>query len=245
MSGLFRFTQDGTHVRYVSHRGFQPLAPENSLPAFEYAGQFQQWAIETDVRFTKDGEAVCIHDDTTDRTFGTSGRISEMTWQELSNLTICQGNRLSCFPPEHLKIPKFSEYLAICRKYGSIPFIEPKTGDVGHILDIVRKSGFEENEIILSSTDLELLVSARKIAPRLFIHWIFARTKELSILSSLGNAGLSWNESDPDRCAPEWVAAAHEQGLYVCLRAGDTWAQVQTMLCLGLDYIPTNQMHNT
>jgi len=36
-------------VRYISHRGFMPLAPENSLAGFEYAGLLSQWAIETDV----------------------------------------------------------------------------------------------------------------------------------------------------------------------------------------------------
>jgi len=39
--------------RYISHRGFTPLAPENSLPSFYYAGLLGQWAIETDVHIMK------------------------------------------------------------------------------------------------------------------------------------------------------------------------------------------------
>lgn len=52
MNKLFSTPQTLSHPRYVSHRGFQPMAPANSLPSFEYAGYLRQWAIETDVHFT-------------------------------------------------------------------------------------------------------------------------------------------------------------------------------------------------
>ena len=42
-------------THFISHRGFTPLAPENSLPSFYYAGLLGQWAIETDLHITKDG----------------------------------------------------------------------------------------------------------------------------------------------------------------------------------------------
>ena len=45
-------------THFISHRGFTPLAPENSLPSFYYAGLLGQWAIETDVHMTRDGEIV-------------------------------------------------------------------------------------------------------------------------------------------------------------------------------------------
>ena len=37
MSKLFDVAQTARYPRFVSHRGFQPLAPANSLPSFEYA----------------------------------------------------------------------------------------------------------------------------------------------------------------------------------------------------------------
>ena len=54
---------------YISHRGFRPLAPDNSLPGFEYAGILKQWAIETDVHISADGILVCNHDLTVDATY--------------------------------------------------------------------------------------------------------------------------------------------------------------------------------
>ena len=109
-------------VKYISHRGFQPLAPENSLPSFEYAGLLGQWAIETDVHVTLDGQLVCCHDERVERTFDGEGRIEEMTWAELSALRMNRGNRLSCLSDEERRMPLFSEYLAVCRRWGSVPF---------------------------------------------------------------------------------------------------------------------------
>ena len=91
MNKLFSTPQTLSHPRYVSHRGFQPMAPANSLPSFEYAGYLRQWAIETDVHFTRDGVAVCCHNDTVDATFDGTGAIREMGWAELSRLRMSQG----------------------------------------------------------------------------------------------------------------------------------------------------------
>jgi len=117
--------------RFISHRGYQPMAPANSLPGFAYAGLLGQWAIETDVQRTRDGVLVCCHDASVDSTFNGNGVIAEMTWDELARLRICQGNRRECIPQEQLRMPLFAEYLSICRRAGSIPFVELKTDGGG------------------------------------------------------------------------------------------------------------------
>lgn len=40
---LFSRSQSKEYVRYISHRGFQPLAPANSLPSFAYAGALHHY----------------------------------------------------------------------------------------------------------------------------------------------------------------------------------------------------------
>ena len=51
----------------ISHRGLSGEAPENTIPAFELAGQANVWGIETDVYEIADGTFVCFHDTTVDR----------------------------------------------------------------------------------------------------------------------------------------------------------------------------------
>ena len=80
------FDKPGLH--YISHCGFRPLAPDNSLPGFEYAGILKQWAIETDVHMSADGVLVCNHNATVDASYDGNGSIREMTWSELSRLRL-------------------------------------------------------------------------------------------------------------------------------------------------------------
>ncbi len=71
----------------VAHRGGSLLAPENTMAAFSSATD-DWWAdmLEMDVRLTRDGHVVVIHDDSVDRTTDGSGKVSEMTLEEIKDL---------------------------------------------------------------------------------------------------------------------------------------------------------------
>lgn len=243
MKNLFSQPHTLENVRYVSHRGFQPMAPANSLASFTYAGYLHQWAIETDVHMTRDGVLVCCHNDTVDATFDGEGVIRDMTWAELSKMRMDQGNRLACLSDEEKRMPLFSEYLAICKRFGSIPFIEMKTNDAEIVVKAVHDAGLEEEGVIISAIGLEKIENVRRYTDKIFAHLIFAKEEELDTLVKLGNAGLSWSIKDPFECPPEKIAMAHDRGLKVCLRAGDSVEYVRKMIELGLDYIPSNCMH--
>jgi glycerophosphoryl diester phosphodiesterase len=68
----------------VAHRGGAGLAPENTLLAFRLATD-TWWAdmLEMDARLTRDGHVVVIHDPTVDRTTNGSGRVADMTLDEI------------------------------------------------------------------------------------------------------------------------------------------------------------------
>lgn len=70
----------------IAHRGFSGRYPENTLRAFKEALRLRVDAIETDVRSTKDGALVIIHDDTVDRTTDGSGYVKDLTLDEISKL---------------------------------------------------------------------------------------------------------------------------------------------------------------
>lgn len=71
----------------VAHRGGAKLAPENTLEAFEQG--VAEWGadmLEMDVRLTRDGQVVVIHDATLDRTTSGSGPVVEHTLDDIRAL---------------------------------------------------------------------------------------------------------------------------------------------------------------
>ncbi len=69
-----------------AHRGGAQIAPENTLAAFERAHALGVDGFELDVRLSRDGEVMVIHDADVDRTTNGSGKVSAMTSAELRAL---------------------------------------------------------------------------------------------------------------------------------------------------------------
>jgi glycerophosphoryl diester phosphodiesterase len=71
-----------------AHRGGASDAPENTMPAFQYAIDLGYRYIETDVQVTSDGVLVAFHDDDLRRTCGRPGKISALPWSEVSTARV-------------------------------------------------------------------------------------------------------------------------------------------------------------
>ncbi len=73
-------------VGVCAHRGDNRCAPENTVPAFKLAVEKGAHQIEFDVRRSKDGRLVVIHDATLDRTTNGTGPVASRTFAELRRL---------------------------------------------------------------------------------------------------------------------------------------------------------------
>jgi len=83
---FFEPVQPPRAVQIMAHRGMHMLAPENSLAAILACGaDYIEWA-EIDVRLTKDGRHVIVHDDSVDRCSDGKGKVAELTLEELQKL---------------------------------------------------------------------------------------------------------------------------------------------------------------
>src|ERR1044071_2069483 len=74
------------HPFVVAHRGASADLPEHTLAAYERALQEGADGVECDVRLTRDGHLVCVHDRRVDRTSTGSGLVSEMSLAQLRDL---------------------------------------------------------------------------------------------------------------------------------------------------------------
>lgn len=78
--------QSKENIYVAAHRGDCARFPENTMPAFRAAIEAGVDQVETDVRVTKDGELVLIHDATVDRTTNGTGKVCDYTLAELKAL---------------------------------------------------------------------------------------------------------------------------------------------------------------
>jgi glycerophosphoryl diester phosphodiesterase len=73
-------------MRIIAHRGASAEAPENTMEALRLAWRQGADGAEIDVRVTRDGEVVLLHDAGTRRTAGCDGVVARRTWRWLAGL---------------------------------------------------------------------------------------------------------------------------------------------------------------
>src|SRR5579875_1050385 len=74
------------HPFVVAHRGASADRPEHTLAAYDLALKEGADGVECDVRLTRDGHLVCVHDRRLDRTSTGVGLVSTMTLAQLREL---------------------------------------------------------------------------------------------------------------------------------------------------------------
>lgn len=140
-----------TNINSINHRGYNTIAPENTLPAYRLSRKKGFRIVETDVCFTSDGVAVLLHDTTINRTARNADgteisetiNIADITYEQA--LTYDFGIwKSSDFAGT--KIPTFEEFLILCRNLGLHPYIEVKVGtqaQIESLVDMVRDCGMK------------------------------------------------------------------------------------------------------
>lgn len=75
----------------AAHRGDWRNAPENSVKGFQLAAAMGVDMVEVDLKKTKDGEIVIMHDETIDRTTNGKGRPADYTLAEIQKFRLKNG----------------------------------------------------------------------------------------------------------------------------------------------------------
>ncbi len=75
----------------MGHRGARAVVPENSFEGFTWAINQGVPAVELDVRLTRDGVLVCVHDETLAAYGGPADPISRMDAEEVARVRLSTG----------------------------------------------------------------------------------------------------------------------------------------------------------
>lgn len=128
----------------IAHRGAHIGIPENTLAAYKKAIELGCDFVEIDVRRTKDGRFVSVHNATVDAySEGVKGRVNGFTLAELKKMNI--GKR---FGPvwENERIPTFEEILQLCRGQIGI-YLDLKEPNVEELVSIIKHYGMERDVV--------------------------------------------------------------------------------------------------
>lgn len=229
----------------VAHRGDSRHHPENTLRAYAAAAELGAPMQEFDVRQTRDGHLVCIHDDSVDRTsdaarrWGPGALVAERTLAELRQLdfgswrgTAHQGERM----------PTLDEALAVMRPR-CIPMIEHKAGDAASYVAALDRCGARE-AVIAQSFDWAFVAAVHLLAPDVALAALgpnarFARPDQAALAAAraAGAGMLHWRHRDLRR---EDVARVRGDGLLLCTYTTDDDAGWLGGAAMRVDAICTN-----
>lgn len=148
----------------VGHRGARAYEIENTLDSFQKAIELGVNAIEFDVRKTKDGKLIVIHDDNLKRVFGKGITANQATLKELKQIT-------------ENKIPTLAEALQFIDKKVEKILIELKEiGYKKNVLEVIKKEKLY-NRVIIVSFHEDALSEVRRLHTKIETGLIYAKHK--------------------------------------------------------------------
>lgn len=159
----------------TAHRGASADYPENTLAAFEAGLQAGADLSECDVHRSADGRLMVIHDDTVERTTDGTGRIGDMTAEEIQALD-AGGWKGDTFSDQ--QIPELDSVIELHRDHDAHLTIEIK--DYSCTADVIGlvKDSRAEDFVSLCSFSFDECVRARELAPEIPVAFIYAGQNE-------------------------------------------------------------------
>ncbi|KAM9304824.1 glycerophosphodiester phosphodiesterase 1 [Gastrophryne carolinensis] len=127
----------GSSVSAIAHRGGAHDAPENTLAAIRQAAKNGAVGVELDLEFTKDGIPILMHDDTVDRTTNATGRLRDLTFDEIQKLDSAAKHRLWHLY-KYEKVPTLQEAVQECMQHNLVIYFDVK-GHAEQAAEALRK----------------------------------------------------------------------------------------------------------
>ena len=231
----------------IGHRGASREAPENTLASFRLA--FEQGAdgIEADFRLTRDGEIVCLHDDSTGRTAGVDLRVEESSSEDLRRLEVggWKGERW-----RGERIPSLKQVL-LALPAGKRLFIELKSGPeiIPYLAATLAATGVAPERIRLLAFSAELIRALKEGLPAYRACWLTdyryrgvwhpSRQEVLDTLRRSGADGVaSRSRGILDQA---FVAALRGESREIHVWTVDAAAEARRLCTLGMDSIMTDR----
>ncbi|WP_328301068.1 glycerophosphodiester phosphodiesterase [Streptomyces sp. NBC_00435] len=211
----------------VGHRGDPYRVRENTLPSIRSAFARGADAVEIDVRMTRDGVPVLLHDETLRRLWGHDVRLDDVTAPQLKELT--DGG-----------IPTLRDALMAAgagRVMVDLPGATAQT--VRTVVGQVRECGARDRTYYCAGPSTMLAVRAADPGAEIALTWTTLAPPRRVLIDAVAPSWLNYRFGLVTR---ELVDALHRDGLLVSAWTPDTGRSMRGLIGAGVDSITTNRV---
>ncbi|WP_079127536.1 glycerophosphodiester phosphodiesterase [Streptomyces sp. TP-A0874] len=212
----------------VGHRGFPYRAVENTLPSLRAALAAGADSVEVDVRLTRDGVPVLLHDRTLRRLWGRDRPLSAVRLAELRELTGCG-------------VPTLRAALSAVRESPTARLLVdlPDESAVRRTLGEVRDAGAADRVYYCGAGTALLAVRAQDPAAETAITWTRGVPPPPALLAAVRPRWVNYRFG---LLSSSLVERAHADGLLVSAWTPDTRYAMSRLLRQGVDSVTTNRI---
>ncbi|MFI6963139.1 glycerophosphodiester phosphodiesterase [Streptomyces sp. NPDC050255] len=216
-----------TSVTAVAHRGDPYRVRENTLLSIRSALERGADAVEIDVRVTRDGVPVLLHDATLERLWGHDVRLDRLTHQELTERT--EG-----------AVPTLREALLVAGAHRLMVDLPGSTADsVRRTVGVVRECGAGERAYYCAGPEAMLRVRAADPSAEIAMTWTTLAPPRTALLDAVRPRWLNYRFGLVSR---ELTDRNHRDGLLVSAWTADTGRTMRRLIRQGVDSITTNRI---
>ncbi|MFJ6730370.1 glycerophosphodiester phosphodiesterase [Streptomyces sp. NPDC091281] len=215
-------------VTAVAHRGDPYRHRENTLDSLRSALDRGADAVEIDVRLTRDGVPVLLHDETLNRLWEHDRPLRSLSAAELRGLT---GGG----------VPTLAEALAATGD-GRVMIDLPGTREeksARRIVDAVREAGAADRVYYTADARAMLAVRAADPSAEIALTCASVAPPRPALLAAIGPRWLNYRFSLVDR---DLAARVHRDGRLLSVWTPDTRRSMRRLIGLGVDSITTNRV---
>ncbi|MFI6403572.1 glycerophosphodiester phosphodiesterase [Streptomyces sp. NPDC050548] len=216
------------NVTAVGHRGDPYRARENTVDSLRSALEQGADAVEFDVRVTRDGVPVLLHDETLQRLWEVDRPLKSLSVDEVRGLT--DGG-----------VPTLVEALTAtegCRVMIDLPgAADPRAAR--RIVEVIRKYGADDRAYYCAGADTMLAVRAADPSAEIALTWTSLAPPRPAVLEAVRPRWLNYRFTLVDR---DLVARVHRDGYLLSVWTPDTRRSMRRLLDLGVDSITTNRV---
>ena len=144
----------------IAHRGDHVIYPENTLEGYAEAIKNEVDYVEIDLRTTKEGKLVSMHDATVNRMTNGKGAVKDMSLAEIEQLRVKSNDSTD---NTVYRVPTFEQILALCKNKIYI-YIDFKQADVALSYSVLKKYGMEK-QVLVYINSIQQFIDWRSVAP--------------------------------------------------------------------------------